>query len=191
MMLAKELGIKCYDKEIIRMASDESGINEELFLKADEKLKRRFFRKPVQIYNGQLFSPESEEFVSNDNLFNYQAKIMKELAEKESCIFIGRAADFILKDYPNITRIFVYADEDFCLERSKEHLGMMDNDREVKKFMEKTNKYRGDYYKYYTGKDWNDSRNYDLCLNSGVLGFDKTVEEIKAYLTVRFGGIKV
>lgn len=191
MMLAKELGISCYDKEIIRMASDESGINEELFIKADEKLKKSIFRRPAQIYKGQLHSPESDEFVSNDNLFNYQAKIMKQIAEKESCIFIGRGSDFVLKDHPNVTRIFVYADEAFCLERSKEHLGMFDNDREVKRFMEKTNKFRGDYYKYYTGKDWNDSRNYDLCLNSGVLGFDKTVEEIKAYLNVRFGGIHV
>jgi len=191
MMLAKELGISCYDKEIIRMASDESGINEELFIKADEKLKKSIFRRPVQIYKGQLHSPESDEFVSNDNLFNYQAKVMKQIAEKESCIFIGRGSDFVLKDHPNVTRIFVYADEAFCLERSKEHLGMFDNDREVKRFMEKTNKFRGDYYKYYTGKDWNDSRNYDLCLNSGVLGFDKTVEEIKAYLNVRFGGIHV
>lgn len=188
MMLGEELGIPCYDREIIRMASDASGINEELFNIADEKLKSSLFgRMTSKIYKGQLISPESGDFVSNDNLFNYQAKIMKELAEKESCIIVGRCADFVLKDHPNVTRIFVYADEKFCLERSKEHLGMFDNDAEVQKFMDKTNKYRADYCKYYTGKDWNDSRNYDLCLNSGVLGFRKTVEEIKAYLKVRFG----
>lgn len=186
-MLAKELGINCYDKEILRMASDDSGINEALFEKADEKLKNSLLRITSKIYKGQLITPDREDFVSNDNLFNYQAKIIKELAETESCIIVGRCADFVLKDRPDIARIYVYGDEQFCLERSKEVLGMMDDDKEVQKFIEKTDKYRGDYYKYYTGKDWDDARNYDLCLNSGVLGFDKTVEEIKAYMKVRFG----
>ncbi len=187
-MLAKELGINCYDREILRMASDVSGINETLFEKADEKLKSNLFKITSKVYKGQLISPDKGgDFVSNDNLFNYQAKVIKELAASESCIIIGRAGDFILKDHPDITRIYVYADEQFCLERSKEFLGMFDDDKEVLKHIEKTDKFRGDFYKYYTGKDWDDARNYDLCLNSGVLGFDKTVEEIKAYLKVRFG----
>ncbi len=186
LMLAKELGINCYDREILRMASDDSGINETLFEKADERLKNNLFRISRKVYKGQLISPKSGDFVSDENLFNYQAKIIKELAESESCIIVGRCADYVLKDHPDVTRIYVYADEKFCLERSKEFLGMMD-DEEVQKFIEKTDKFRGDYYKYYTGKDWDDARNYDLCLNSGVLGFEKTVEEIKAYLRVRFG----
>ena len=187
MMLAKELGINCYDREILRMASDASGINETLFEKADERLKSNLFRISSKVYKGQLISPDKSDFVSNDNLFNYQAKVIKELAETESCIIVGRAADFVLKDHPDVTRIYVYADEQFCLERSKEFLGMFDDDKEVMEHIEKTDKFRGDYYKYYTGKNWDDARNYDLCLNSGVLGFEKTVEEIKAYLKVRFG----
>ena len=187
LMLAKELGINCYDREILRMASDASGINETLFEKADERLKSNLFRISSKVYKGQLIAPDKDDFVSNDNLFNYQAKVIKELAETESCVIIGRCADFVLKNRRDVTRIYVYADEKFCLERSKEFLGMMDDDREVQKFIEKTDKFRGDYYKYYTGSDWDDARNYDLCLNSGVLGFEKTVEEIKAYLKVRFG----
>lgn len=187
MMLAKELGINCYDKEILRMASDVSGINETLFEKADERLKSNLFRISSKIYKGQLITPDKDNFVSNDNLFNYQARVIKELAATEPCIIVGRCGDFVLKDCPDLTRIYVYADEKFCLERSKEFLGMMDDDREVQKFIEKTDRFRGAYYKYYTGKDWDDARNYDLCLNSGVLGFDKVVEEIKAYLKVRFG----
>lgn len=187
MMLAKELGINCYDREILRMASDASGINEALFAKADERLKSNLFKISSKIYKGQLITPDKDDFVSNDNLFNYQAKVIRELAETESCVIVGRCADFVLKDRPDITRIYVYADEKFCLDRSKEFLGMMDDDKEVSKFIEKTDKNRGEYYKYYTGKDWDDARNYDLCLNSGVLGFEKTVEEIKAYLKVRFG----
>ena len=137
--------------------------------------------------NEANYGQSKADFVSNDNLFNYQAKVIKELAETESCIIVGRAADFVLKDHPDVTRVHVYADEKFCLERSKEFLGMFDNDKEVLEHIEKTDKFRGDYYKYYTGKNWDDARNYDLCLNSGVLGFEKTVEEIKAYLKVRFG----
>ena len=187
LMLAKELGINCYDREILRMASDASGINETLFEKADEKLKSNLFRVSSKVYKGQLITPDKDDFVSNDNLFNYQAKVIKELAETESCIIVGRCADFVLKDHPDVTRIYVYADEKFFLEQLKKFLRMMNDDKEVQKFIEKTDKFRGDYYKYYTGKDWDDARNYDLCLNSGVLGFDKTVEEIKAYLKVRFG----
>ena len=187
MMLAKELGINCYDREILRMASDASGINETLFEKADERLKSNLFKISSKVYKGQLITPDKGDFASNDNLFNYQAKIIKELAETESCIIVGRCADFVLKDNPEITRIYVYADAQFCLDRSKEFLGMYDDDKEVLRHIEKTDKFRGDYYKYYTGKNWDDARNYDLCLNSGVLGFEKTVEEIKAYLKVRFG----
>ncbi len=185
-MLANELGIQCYDREILRMASDESGISEQLFEQADERVKNNLFRSAKNVYKGELISPNSGDFVSDKNLFNYMAKVMKDLAESQSCIIIGRCADYVLKDHPDVTRIYVYADEQFCLERSKEVLGMMD-EKEVLKYMEKTDKYRGDYYKYYTGNEWNDARNYDLCLNSGVLGFQKTVEEIKAYLRVRFG----
>ncbi len=187
MMLANELGIHCYDREILRMASDASGINEALFEKADERLKSNLLRISSKIYKGQLITPDKDDFVSNDNLFNYQAKVIKELADSESCIIVGRCADFVLKDHKDVSRIYVYADPQFCLERSKEFLGMYDDDKEVMKHIEKTDKFRGDYYKYYTGKSWDDARNYDLCLNSGVLGFEKTVEEIKAYLKVRFG----
>ena len=118
MMLAKELGINCYDREILRMASDASGINETLFEKADERLKSNLFKISGKIYKGQLISPDKADFVSPDNLFNYQAKVIKELAESESCIIVGRAADFVLKDHPDVTRVHVYADEQFCLERS-------------------------------------------------------------------------
>ena len=85
--LAKELGINCYDREILRMASDASGINETLFEKADERLKSNLFRISSKVYKGQLISPDKSDFVSNDNLFNYQAKIIRDLAERENCIF--------------------------------------------------------------------------------------------------------
>ena len=143
-MLAKELGINCYSREILRMASEDSGINEKLFGMSDEKVRKAgWFKLLSRPYEGGLIPPEDREFTSDDNLFNYQAKVIKELAAKESCVIVG--------------------------------------------YIEKTDQYRGDFYRYHTGHEWVDARNYDLCLNSGKLGFEKCVEEIKAYIKVRFG----
>ena len=119
-MLAKDLGFECYSREILKMASDDSGINEQLFAKADEKLKNRFFKMPKKVYDGGLISPDSDDFVSDDNLFNYQAKIIKNLAETKNCVIIGRCADFVLKDYDNVASVFVHAPAEFNLARAME-----------------------------------------------------------------------
>ena len=132
-----------------------------------------------------MIPPGSGEFVSDKNLFNYQAKIIKQLAETQSCVIVGRCADFVLKDYPNVMSVFVHADEQFCFDRAMERNSM--SDREMKKFIAKIDKYRGDYYRYYTGREWTDARNYDLCLDCGKLGFEKCRDEIIAYKNVRFG----
>ena len=184
-MLANDLGIPFYSREILRLASDDSGIREELFNQADEKLRSNpLFGASKKVYTGGLISPESDDFVSSENLFNYQAKVIKELAEKGSCVIVGRCADFVLKDRADVVSVFVHAPADYCTERAMER-----NDtsrKEMEKFIAKTDKYRGDFYHYYTGNVWNDARNYDLCLNSSKLGFEKCVEEIKAYIKVRF-----
>ncbi len=185
-MLAAELGIPFYSRDILRMASEDSGISEGLFGEADEKLKNNpLLRLTKNVYDGDLIPPESGEFVSDKNLFNYQAKIIKQLAETQSCVIVGRCADYVLKDYPNVMSVFVHADEEFCFERAMERNSM--SPREMKKFIAKIDKYRGDYYRYYTGRNWTDARNYDLCLDCGKLGFEKCKEEILAYRKVRFG----
>lgn len=185
-MLAKDMGIPFYSREILRMASDDSGIREELFNQADERLRSNpLFGASKKVYTGGLISPESDDFVSSENLFNYQAKIIKELAEKGSCVIVGRCADFVLKDRADVVSVFVHAPADYCMERAMERNDM--SRKEMEKFIARTDKYRGDFYHYYTGNVWNDARNYDLCLNSSKLGFEKCVEEIKAYIKVRFG----
>ena len=184
-MLAKDLGIPCYNVNLLKMASEESGINEQLFMQMDEKLRNSpILRMTTDVYTGDVIPPESSEFVSAKNLFNYQAKVMKRLAETESCVIIGRAADFVLKDYPNVISVFVHASEEFNLARAMERNSM--TEAEMKKFIAKTDRYRADYYKHYTGREWTDARNYDLCLNSGKMGFEKCVQEIKGYMKVRF-----
>jgi Cytidylate kinase len=183
-MLAKDLGIQCYNREILRMASDDSGINERFFNTQDEKLKKTsLFKIAKKVYSGELLPPDSDDFVSTDNLFNYQAKIIKELAQKESCVIIGRCADFVLKDEPEVTSVFVHASEAFCLENAMERHSM--SEKEMERFIHKTDKVRGDFYKYHTGREWNDARNYDLCLDSSKLGFEKCLNAIKSYIEIR------
>ena len=184
-MLAEKLGIHFYDKELMKLASEESGINEALFANADEKLKgTSLFRIAHNVYRGELISPESDDFVSTQNLFNYQAKIIKELAKEESCVIVGRCADFILKDYDNVLSVFIHAPHEYCMEQAATKHSMPS--KELEKFILKTDKHRADYYKYYTGREWSDARNYDLCLNSSKLGYDRCVKEIISYINVRF-----
>ena len=100
-------------------------------------------------------------------------------------MIVGRCADYVLRNYPNVISVFIHADREFCIERALERNSM--TRKEMEKFIAKTDKYRGDFYKYYTGREWTDARNYDLCLDSGKLGFEKCVEEIKSYKKIRFG----
>ena len=182
-MLAENLGVNCYNREILRMASDDSGIKEELFNQADEKLRNNpLFGNSTRIYKGGLIQPDHGGFVSADNLFNYQAKVIRELAEEESCIIIGRCADYVLKDDPNVLRLFFFAPKEDCIVRVMEHDGITGRDAENK--IEKIDKHRADYYKYYTGKDWYDARNYDFCLDTTSMGYEKLVEVVKNFIEV-------
>lgn len=182
-LLAKELGINYYDRELLRMASDESGINEALFGKADERLKSMpLFKIAKREYQGEVLPPDSDEFVSNDNLFNYQAKVIRELAETESCVIIGRCADYILKDHKNVIRLFFYAPQEDCIARLLEQNG--GTEKEIIKKIEKTDRYRSDYYKYYTGREWNDARNYNFCLNTSSMSYEKLVEVVRDYIAI-------
>ena len=184
-MYAKEMGIPCYGRNLLQMAADESGISEQLFMQLDEKLRNSpLLRMTTDVYDGKVIPPGQKDFVSAKNLFNYQAEIIKRVAKTENCVIIGRAADFVLKDDSNVVSVFVHASPEFNLARAMERNSM--TTAEMEKFIASTDKYRAEYYKHYTGREWSDARNYDLCLNSGKLGFEKCVEEIKAYIKVRF-----
>ena len=182
-ILSEELGIPFYDRELFYMASEESGINLELFGKLDEKVNKGIFNPITKKYTGKLIPPESSDFVSDENLFNYQAKIIKELAEKESCIIVGRCADYVLKDRENVVRVFVWAPMDNCIKNvmALEPLNEKEAEREIKKI----DRYRREYYRYLTGKEWDDYTNYELCLNSALLGFEKCAECIKSFVEIK------
>ncbi len=183
-MLAEKLGIEYYDKDLIRMASEASGINVGLFAEADEVPKgglHRLFKKKT---GDEPVAPGDSDFTSKDNLFQLQSKAIRDIADKESCVIIGRCADYVLRDYDRVLSVFVHAPMDFCIEQAMKKHSM--SPKEMQHFIQKTDRARAEYYRYYTGREWTDARNYDLCLDSSKLGFERCVEEIIAYMNVRF-----
>lgn len=180
-LLAQRLDIGYYNDDLIKLASEESGINLELFGKADERVKANLFKRYKRSYGEWTISPDSDQFVSDDNLFNYQAKIIRELAEKNDCVIIGRCADYILRDEDNVSRIFVYADKPTCVSRVTKLYGMLPDEAEKK--ITSIDKARAAYYKYYTGNEWNDVHNFDLCLNTSEISFEKAADIICEYIT--------
>ena len=185
-MLSEDLGIGFYEHEIIEMASEDSGIAEELFNQADEKLKRTplFFGKAHGEYKGKMIAPGSDEFVSDHNLFNYQAKIIRELAATRNCVIVGRCANFILRGRDNVLNVFVTAPVVDCVRRVMEIDGL--NLEEAEKKIKKIDKRRADYFKYFTGRQWQDAALYDLCLNTGHMSEQKCVDIVRAYMDARF-----
>lgn len=183
-LLAKELGYGYYDREILRIASDESGISEELFRQADEKQRIPLFRIAREVYTGEVIPPDSDDFISNENLFRYQAKIIRELAATRNCVIVGRCANFILRGRDNVLNVFVTAPVVDCVRRVMETDGL--NLEEAEKKIKKIDKRRADYFKYFTGRQWQDAALYDLCLNTGHMSEQKCVDIVRAYMDARF-----
>ena len=183
-LLAKELGYEYYDREILRIASDESGISEELFRQADEKQRIPLFRIAREVYTGEVIPPDSDDFISNENLFRYQAKIIRELAATRNCVIVGRCANFILRGRDNVLNVFVTAPVVDCVRRVMETDGLNLEEAETK--IKKIDKRRADYFKYFTGRQWQDAALYDLCLNTGHMSEQKCVDIVRAYMDARF-----
>lgn len=185
--LAARLGIPCYESQILKMASDESGLNEALFSQVDEKLNvegrvRSYLRRvPFE----KVATPSMKEFTSDINLFNIQSQIIRHLANSESCIIIGKCADYVLRKYPNVLSVYIEAPRSACVNSIMNKMGV--TEAEAHKLIEKTDKYRADYYKYYThGGYWTNPVNYDLTLNSDRVGRDKCVDVLEQFLKIKF-----
>ena len=165
--LAARLGIPCYESQILKMASDESGLNEALFSQVDEKLNvegrvRSYLRR---VLFEKVATPSMKEFTSDINLFNIQSQIIRHLANSESCIIIGKCADYVLRKYPNVLSVYIEAPRSACVNSIMNKMGV--TEAEAHKLIEKTDKYRADYYKYYThGGYWTNQVNYCLLYTS-------------------------
>lgn len=181
-MLAKKLNIPFYNYEIVSMASEESGINAVYF--SDERLKPSLIER-LRTRGGDtsVLNDSRERYLTDDALFEHQTKVIRRLADEGPCVIVGRCGDYVLKGRKDVVRVFVHADDEFCLEQAMLVNSMSVAD--VKKKIVEVDDYHAKYYKYHTGKDWYDARNYDLSLNSGVLGFEGTMNEIINYMSVR------
>ncbi|MEG1684835.1 MAG: cytidylate kinase-like family protein [Bacteroides sp.] len=180
--LATELGISFYDKELINLASDESGLCKELFEKADEKASQSIvgglfgMRFPF-ISDGSI---PYGNCLSNDSLFKIQSDVIRRLAEQKSCLFVGRCADYILRDNPRCVNIFISASLSDRMQRIR-HIHHLSEEK-AEELIEKTDKKRASYYNYYSYKTWGAAATYHLCIDSSVLGVDETVAFIKTFI---------
>ena len=181
--LAEALGVRYYDKELIRMASEDSGISEALFNLTDEKLEDKFLRKHG-ISKGTLVSQPQPDRLTKEELFRFQSEIIRRVADmEESCIIIGRCGQYILRDRNDLVRVFIHADKDYCIEKLMHRYGI--SKEEATQLREKTDNGRAAYHKHYTGTEWLDVRNYDLVLDTSKLSQDDCIRIVSEYIKSR------
>ena len=182
--LAKALGIVFYDKELISLAAKESGIAPEVFEMADEKpANSLLYSLSVGLFNyGNGLSNPMDDLPLNDKLYLLQHRIIKEKAEKESFVIVGRCADYILKEIPGVVKVFFYADIDSRVRRAIARHDI--EPARAKQAIIKTDKNRANYYSFYSGQKWGQVENYDLCINTTRLDVDQAVKLITDYLDI-------
>jgi cytidylate kinase len=176
--LSRKLGIPCYDKELILLASRESGLGKEFFEKFDEKNSYSFFGHIFGQHSGYL-NEQTGNYLCNETLFRIQSDVIQKLIEKGSCIFVGRCADYILRNHPHLLSIFIHANWKDRISRIVADKNCPEKD--AKSLLEHTDKKRAEYYNYYSNKQWGMSTSYDLCINSSVLGIEDTTDFIYRY----------
>lgn len=182
-ILAKDLGITYYDREILMLAAKESGFRPEIFERHDEK--NNFF----DTFGSMIpFLGGSQSFyvneLSNENLFRIQSEAIRKAAQKESCIFIGRCADYVLRDYKRCVNVFITADTKDRIKQVCESTQC--TEEEAADIINKADKERADYYNFFSNGRWGYARTYDLCINSSILGMEKTAEFIEQFVRTKF-----
>ncbi|MBQ9674170.1 MAG: cytidylate kinase-like family protein [Ruminococcus sp.] len=187
--LADKLGIKFYDKELISLAAKESGMNPEVFEKIDEKAANSLlYSLSMGLYNfGNGFSAMGDLPV-NDKLYIIQHKMIKRLAEEGPCVILGRCADYVLRDYPNVINIYINADMEYRKQHAVKYHKI--DAKRAEQIVSRTDKTRANYYSFYSGQKWGQAQNYDLCINSGKMSQDDAVSLIKSYVELRDKSVK-
>ena len=185
--VAKDLGIHCYENRILTLASQMSGVEEDVFREVNEKIRGKSFMQ--SLLNGlprrKVPTPENREFVSDEHLFEIQKKIIEDLADTESCVIVGKCADWILKDRPNVISIYIEAPRPYCRKRIMERMQV--DAATADRSISQTDKYRAAYYEYYTGGNyWTNPVNYDLTLNSERVGIENCVKTIEEYIRIKY-----
>lgn len=190
-LLAGELGILCYENSILTLASQLSGLDEQLFTEVNEKMRGKKFSGLLKgLPTLKRPKTEDEEFVSDEKLFEFQKDIIKNLAKNESCIIVGKCADWILKDYSNIVKVYIEAPREFCKKRIMKKLNVTEEVANIS--ITNTDRYRAAYYEHYTGGNyWTNPINYDITINSESLGIENCVKLIKECLKIKCPKINI
>jgi hypothetical protein len=182
-MLALDFNAKYYDRELLNLAAKESGFSEKIFEQNDER--KGFFRGLLNVQTphmsgGSLYKSN----FSQESLFQFQSDAIRKAADEGSCVFVGRCADYILRDYPNVVNVFITASMEYRIRQimNKQHIEAV----AARKFIEQGEAKRADYYNYYTGKKWGHSSSYDLCIDSSILGLMETEKLIAEFIRKRF-----
>ena len=178
--LAKELGIGYYDKELMALAAKESGLSEEFFEKADERASSGLAYAFTMGYSYMGLFPPYADVLSNDRLFLYQSDTIRNLAEKGSCVIVGRCADYILRDNPDCLSFFIHNNKENRIQRIIESQDL--TVEQAEELMLKTDKSRAAYYNYYTNKEWGVASTYNFSIDVSVLGVDETVAFMKNFV---------
>ena len=176
--VAEKLGIKCYDKEILSVAAKESGLCEKIFEAHDEKPTKSFLYSLVMDTYSMGYTPSGYvDMPIGHKLFLAQFDAIKSIAASESCVFVGRCADYALEENSDLLSVFVHGTIEHRTQRIKERLNLS-NDNEVKEIINKTDKKRAAYYNSYSNKKWGEAKTYNLSIDSSVLGIDGTADLI-------------
>ena len=183
-MLALDFGANYYDRELLNLAAKESGLSEKLFEKNDEH--KSFLRSFLHLPGGLGASADySRQGFSQDSFFQFQSEAIRKAAMEQSCVFVGRCADYVLRDMEGVVNVFITASMDFRIEQvmAKQPFA---NKQEARRFIEQGEANRAAYYNYYTGKKWGSAESYDLCIDSSILGLVETEKFIAAFIRKRF-----
>ncbi len=182
--LAEMLGVKCYDQDLITMAAEKSGLSKEALGHVDEKAASSLLYTLVMGSNMYHSTVDQFNVPINDKLFCLQSEIIREIAEKESCIFVGRCADYVLAENKACTKVFVYADFDHRVATVCQRQSVSEG--EARDLIVKNDKRRANYYNYYTGHKWGRMENYDLSVSTDIIGIDGAAKLIADFAEIAF-----
>lgn len=175
--LADSMKIAYYDRNLIYLASDKSGLDARVLSEYDESVRKTPFHRSKYFSSG-IVPPETRRFTSHSDIFHCQQNIIREVAAKSDCVIIGRCAEHALKNSGHhLLRVFIWAPHEFCIENVMKKFSI--SREEADKIIRDINKHRQEYYKYYTGVEWESATNYDLCINTEQYSPSEAVQLIR------------
>ena len=179
-MLAMDFNANYYDRELLNLAAKESGFSEKFFEENDEK--KGFFKSLFNMQAPHLGGTSSlyRTNFSQESLFQFQSDAIRKAAEEGSCVFVGRCADYVLRDMPNVVKVFITASMRSRIDKLLAQRSM--TPQQAKRYIQQAEEKRASYYNYYTGKTWGAAESYDLCIDSSILGLEETEKLIADFI---------